>query len=402
MRFLLLGKGKTIESIKIYLKSKNAEYVQAVFDFEYNSKKHLLIDDNLLELNGIDYAIKSPGISETNKMYLKLSQKFVFISEIDLLNIFKENVKTIVVTGSNGKTTFVSMLKYLFDLCNVKSISCGNSFEPLTKYYKKYNKVDYLIIEQSSFQLHDLKYHNPFTSIILNLQDNHLDNSYSLRSYFENKKNIYKYQNKDDYFIYDNSNTNLQRVKTNANIIDLLNYPDIDKIDTKLQKYSLQINYIYTIFRLLMIDENKILKLNNFKPLNYRETLYKGRKCTYINDSKATSVDATIFALSHIDKLENTILIIGGKDKNSSLERLNSCKARHIICYGEIIKKASMQIKKVILCHTLDEAFKIATSIYLEDKIILFSPATSSHDQYSSYVERGKYFDNLVKKYEKN
>ena len=113
-------------------------------------------------------------------MYLRLTSKFKFINELDLLHIFKEKVKSIVVTGSNGKTTFVSMLTFLFKKIKIKCISCGNSFYPITNYYKKFNKVDFLIIEQSSFQLHNLSFYKPFISIILNLQDNHLDASYSL------------------------------------------------------------------------------------------------------------------------------------------------------------------------------------------------------------------------------
>lgn len=401
MKFLLLGKGKSIEAIKKYLKYQDVEYIQAVFDFEYSSK-YLLIDDNLLHLDDIDYAIKSPGISETNKMYLKLSKKFKFISEIDLLSIFREKVKTIVVTGSNGKTTFVSMLHYLFKQAKIKSIAAGNSFKPLTSYYKQFNKIDYLILEQSSFQLHDLRFYHPFISIILNLQDNHLDNSYSLRSYFENKKNIYRYQNKKDYFIYDLNNTNLKIVHSNANIIDLLSYPNINKIKPSLQKYQINFNYIYTIFKILSIPIELIEKINRFETLPYREEMIQMKNVTFINDSKSTSVDATLFALSHIENLKKCILIIGGKDKHSSLERIKNIKVRYILCYGEIVQKATIQIPGIIPCKSLNEAFQIACDISMDHKIVLFSPATSSHDQYSSFIERGKHFNKLVKKYEKN
>jgi len=401
MRFLLLGKGESIESIKNYLKSQNVEYVQAVFEYEYNSK-YLLIDDALLNLNDIDYAIKSPGISETNKMYLKLTKKFKFISEIDLLSIFKEKVKTIVVTGSNGKTTFVSMLHYLFKQIKIKSIVAGNSFKPLTSYYKQFKKIDYLIIEQSSFQLHDLRFYDPYISIILNLQDNHLDSSYSLRSYFENKKNIYKYQNKNDFFIYDANNSQLQKVHSNANIVDLLTYPCMDKIKPSLQKYQMNLNYIYTIFKILSFDSQIIEKINDFQTLPFREEIKKVQEVTFINDSKSTSVDATLFALSHIKNLNQCILLIGGKDKHSSLERLKSIPVRYIICYGEIVKKAIQQIPMVIPCKNLNDAFQIACNILLEEKIILFSPATSSLDQYPSFIKRGIHFNKLVKLYEKN
>ncbi|MCI5745514.1 MAG: Mur ligase family protein [Erysipelotrichaceae bacterium] len=399
MKFLLLGKGKSIESIKKYLKSKKCQYIQAVFDFEYK-KKYSLIDEELLNLKDIDFAIKSPGIKETNKLYLKLALNFTFISELDLLNIFNEKVKCIVITGSNGKTTFVSMLTYLLKKSKIKAICCGNSFLPITHYYKKFDKLDYLIVEQSSFQLHDLKMFKPYISLILNLQNNHLDSSYSLKSYFENKKNIYKYQNKECYFIYD-SNMNLS-IDTNATIIDLLTYPNIDKINDNLKKYHCNFNYIYTIVKLLNINENNILYLNNFKPLKYREQLiYNNKNIKIINDSKSTSVDATLFALSHIDNLKNTILIIGGKDKNLSLARLNEIKIKYIICYGKLNDRACKEIKNVLLANNLKEAFLIAYNITLANKTILFSPATSSFDQYKSFEQRGQHFNKLVKKYVK-
>lgn len=400
MKILLLGLGKTNKAIKKYLKYKKINYVQAVFENEYKNK-YLLADDNLLLLNDIDYAIKSPGILETNKTYLKLASKFNFISELDLLYLLNEKVKTIVITGSNGKTTFVSMLTYLLKKAHKKALSCGNSFKPLSNYYKKFNKIDYLVIEQSSFQLHDLKYYNPFISIILNLQENHIDSSYSLRSYFENKKNIYKYQNKNNYFIYDHNNKNLTNLSTNANIIDLLNYPNMELIKNNLTKYQLNINYLYTILTILHIDSKIILKLNDFKTLKYREETYKFKDITFINDSKSTSVDATLFALSHLASLNETILIIGGKDKNASLSRLNEYKVKYIICYGNILKRAQKELKNIIPCLNLKEAFNIATNIYLPNKTILFSPGTSSFDQYQNYQKRGQHFNNLVHEYEK-
>ena len=294
------------------------------------------------------------------------------------------------------------MLGFLLKKANKKVICCGNSFKPLSNYYSKFNKVDFLIVEQSSFQLHDLKFYNPFISIILNLQENHQDSSYSLNSYFENKKKIYKYQNKDNYFIYDFNNTNLNNLETNANVIDLLTYPNLDNISKELQIYRMNLNYIYTIFLILKLDIKIIEKINEFKTLKFREEIKKINGITYINNSKATSVDATIFALSHIEKLNKVILIIGGKDKNSSLKRLNNFHVKYLISYGEINKRANVELNNVIPCDNLDNAFNIAKNINLKDKIILFSPSESSFDQYKNYIQRRKHFDKLVKKYGKN
>lgn len=400
MKILLLGKGKSIKYIKKYLKYKKVEIIHAVFKEEYN-KKYVLADNKLLELDDIDYVIKSPGIPETNSLYIKLSLKFKFINELDLLTIFNEKVKSIVITGSNGKTTFVSMLNYLLKLAGLKTILCGNSFEPISKYYKKYNEIDYLVVEQSSFQLHNLSFHKPFISLILNLQENHLDNSYSLNSYFKNKMNIFKYIDKQCYFISDNNPlVNLSRC--NGNIIEIFKYPYSDRLNDNLKHYKQNINYLYTIIKLLSLDEKLIEKLNCFNFLKYRNEIKITNDITFINDSKSTSLDATLFALSKIDKNKNIILILGGMDKKLDYKRIALIKVSNLIVYGRISKQVKKYYKNAIITNNLYESFKIATLIKLDNKVVLFSPSTSSYDEFKNFEERGAYFNKLVKRYEKN
>lgn len=397
MKFLLLGKGKSIKYIIKYLKRKKCEYVIACFKDEIKNKNELLINEDLLKLDDITYVIKSPGINETNKIIIKLKEKFIFISEIDLLSLFNVKTKSIVVTGSNGKTTLVSLIYHLFKKQSLKVIKCGNSFLPISKYYKKFNRLDYLIIEQSSFQLATLKFYKPYISIILNMSPNHLDSSFSLTSYYENKKNIYKYQTSNEYFIYDNENKNLKSINSNAMIVSLLK-TNIDVFNDNLKKYELQINYLYTISKIIGLKNDCLKDINDFKTLKYREEIKVKNNITYINDSKSTSVDATLFALSHVNNLNNTILIIGGKDKNVSLKRINKYKVKYLICYGEIVNRAVNELNNLITCTTLKEAFTIASNIYIKDKIILFSPAASSFDQYPSFEKRGKEFNDLIAK----
>ena len=387
MKFLLLGKGKSIKYIIKYLKSKKCEYVIACYKNERKNKNELLINEDLLKLDDITYVIKSPGINETNKIIIKLKEKFTFISEIDLLSLFNVKTKSIVVTGSNGKTTLVSLIYYLLKKQSLKVIKCGNSFLPISKYYKKFNRLDYLIIEQSSFQLATLKFYKPYISIILNMSPNHLDSSFSLTSYYENKKNIYKYQTSNEFFIYDNENKNLKSINSNAMIVSLLK-TNIDAFNDNLKKYELQINYLYTISKIIGLKNDCLKDINDFKNLKYREEIKIKNNITYINDSKSTSVDATLFALSHINNL----------DKNVSLKRINKYKVKYLICYGEIVNRAVNELNNLITCTTLKEAFTIASNIYIKDKIILFSPAASSFDQYPSFEKRGKEFNDLIAK----
>lgn len=396
MKFLLLGKGNSIKYIKKYIKKQNDEIVHAVFEHEYTGK-YVLADERLLELNDIDYAIKSPGISETNQLYLKLSLKFKFICELDLLSIYNVKTKAIVVTGSNGKTTFVSMLYHIFKKSKIKSLLCGNSFDPITKFYRKFNKIKYLIIEQSSFQLHDLKSYQPYISIILNMTPNHLDMSYSLNSYYQNKKNIFKYQNINQYFIYDSNNHLININKCNATIVDLLNYDGF--IPKKFCKYELNINYLYTILRILNLNCDLLKHLQSFKELKYRNNNIKVKNTIFVNDSKSTSIAATLFSLNQF-KDKNVILLLGGKDKKLDYSILNNYNRVFIICFGELSKV--IRLNNYIKAKGVKEAFNIAINIDLEDKVILFSPGTSSFDQFKSFNDRGKYFNKLVRKYKNN
>lgn len=398
MKFLLLGKGKSITSIKKYLKAKKCEYVQAVFEYEYE-KKYLLADETLFELENIDYAIKSPGISETNRLYQKLQQKFTFICELDLLYLFFEKIKVIAITGSNGKTTGVRMLTYLLKKEGKKVLCCGNSHQPITHFFKEFDKLDYLIVELSSFQLHDLRFYAPFIATIFNLHANHLDHVYSLKSYFEAKKKIYSHMNHQHYFILNRPVDEQIKIQCNGNVMDQLLYPSIKELKESIRIYKTQIDFCYTVFKILNLPTDMLLTLNDFKTLPYREEKHYFKNLCIINDSKSTSVDATLFALSHIKCKENAILILGGKDKQLSFKRLEQYPLYCIICYGEIALKVQFQLKNVLLVKNLKEAFQVAMLLSVKPKTILFSPAASSFDSFSSFEDRGKYFNRLILRY---
>ena len=213
--------------------------------------------------------------------------------------------------------------------------------------------------------------------------------------------NIFKYIDKQCYFISDNNPlVNLSRC--NGNIIEIFKYPYLDRLNDNLKHYKQNINYLYTIIKLLSLDEKLIEKLDCFNFLKYRNEIKITNDITFINDSKSTSLDATLFALSKIDKNKNIILILGGMDKKLDYKRIASIKVSNLIVYGRISKQVKKYYKNAIITNNLYESFKIATLIKLDNKVVLFSPSTSSYDEFKNFEERGAYFDKLIKQYEKN
>ena len=192
MKILLLGYGKTTISLMKMLSFYNIDYFISAKE-DINNEKYLKYNKNLFYLTDIDYVIKSPGIKKDDSIVQLLLKKFVFISELDLLYLLNIKTKVIAVTGSNGKTTYVLLLKNLLEKAKYKVLVCGNSHDPISDYFLEFNKLDFLIIELSSFQLTFLKYYHPFIATIINLEPNHLDSYKNVYEYYQDKMNIFKY-----------------------------------------------------------------------------------------------------------------------------------------------------------------------------------------------------------------
>lgn len=400
MKFLLLGKGKTTLSISKYFNSINVDYCFAVNE-EEKDQNDLLFDKKLLDLKDIDFVIKSPGISQNNKIFKKIRKRFKVISELDLLYLFDIKTKVIAITGSNGKTTCVSLIYKMLKNANLNVILCGNSHNPIFDYYTSFNSLDYLIVELSSFQLEDLRFYHPFISSIINLEENHLDAVKSIKKYYNSKKNIYKYTNKLDYFIYNSKIRQIKEHKINATIVNMDStvFYKFD-IPNHLLIYKTQLMILYAIKNLLNIESKYFIKtLFTFKALPYRTQTTIFNDITFINDSKSTSISATLFAFENINENSNVILIVGGKDKKLNYKTLKKLNYYRLVVYGQLRHKIVKKIKNVIVFEFLDEAFRYSTSLKIHNKVILFSPAASSFDQYNNYQERGKHFNDLLMEY---
>ena len=391
---------------------------------EKNKLEYIVVDDKL----GIrseeakkltaktDIVIKSPGISWKNT-YLQycLENKIKIISEIDLaLKYINPNTKIIAVTGTNGKTTVVTKIYELLKYVGYKASLGGNEGHSLAKIVADGKDQDFVVLEMSSYQLENKPTIKPYIALVTNLTPDHLLRYDSVDEYYNTKMNIFSNQDEKDYAIINQEDKEFKRIfkGTRAKIVAMNANKDFLNFDTVLKgKHNIQnMLNIVTVAKILNIDESKIKEfLQKTKPLEHRmEVFFKVKNISFINDSKGTNVESTLFAIDAY-KNKKLYLICGGQDKKIDNSKLfeaiyKYCNFVYLIgenahLYEEDFKKNSY--KNYINLNNLENVVKyIKEKVDLdEEKYILLSPATASFDQYKSFEKRGEHFKELVKKY---
>lgn len=437
-KILILGYGKEGESSYKFLRKNFPEKQLFVADKNINlMEKHIeLIEDIYLEvslgpnyLNGIndfDLILKTPGISLKDVDISNFENKIT--SQLELLLEFV-NVYTIGVTGTKGKSTTSSLIYKVLCDQGIDAFLLGNIGEPIFNDIEELSENSIVVIELSS---HTLEFAKKSTNIgiILDIFEEHLDHYKSLKNYIKAKFNLAKYQNNDDYLIYNLDNEYMKKYnfsyKPNDYAISIQSIPSTknsvflkDDIIYCNNKKVLNINekmnligmhninnimFVLAVCEILNLDmEKSINSIKNFKPLEHRmEFVGKFDGVYYYNDSIATIPEATISAVNSIENI-NTI-IIGGKDRgvnlNELIKFLKESKIENIICLpktGEYIKIAlnDKKNKNVEYVENLKDAVDLAKKITKKDMVCLLSPAASSYGYFKNFEERG----NLFKKY---
>lgn len=389
MNILLIGRGISNLSLKKELE-KNNKVTFAIEDYENLDEFSIYKKD--VNINDYDLFFVSPGVRNDDELYLKLKENNKIISsELEYsLEKLKDN-KIIAITGSNGKTTVASLLSHVLKRKNIKHVLAGNIGDPLINYIN-IDKDTLIVLEVSSFQLERINNLKPYISVITNITPNHLDR-HSLNEYIEIKKKIYLYQDESNYLITNYDTYNKYKFTPKCKIIK------INKSIIK-SKYLLgnhnryNINFVIQVLKILNI-KNYIKEIKSFKGVKYRlEYLGKYNKTKIYNDAKSTTIYSTIEAIKLLNK--NTLLILGGRNKNIDYSIIKKYKIKEIIIYGEEAKLTKLNIKKF---NSLKDIF-----IFLKDNInkyknILYSPGFTSLDQYNNYKERGEEFERLCKEY---
>ena len=377
-----------------------------------------------------DLVIKSPGISNSSEIISKIrSIDIPIISEIEFASSYSNSFK-ICITGTNGKTTTTKLIHHILNKSGLDVGLAGNIGDSFSKMLLSGDK-DIYVIEISSFQLDDIKKFKPNISIITNIIEDHLDryeNDFS--KYVDAKMKIIKNQDESDYLIYNSDDKALMEVLKNkklpVNKISIgieNNHQNRVFIDNNIfsnKKKTIMINTeefalkgrhnllnamaAITVSDLLKID-NKIIResLLTFSGLPHRlENFLKIQGVNYINDSKATNVNAAYYAL---DSMKSpTVWIAGGVDKGNDYSELLPIvreKVKAIICLGidnaKIIETFKPVIEIIVETESITEAVKVANKIAEKKDNVLLSPACASFDLFDSYEDRGDQFKKAVR-----
>ena len=380
-----------------------------------------------------DEVMKSPGIPEKNEMVKKIRAKGIsVISEIELAFRFKGQAKIIGITGSNGKTTTTALTHFICKNAGLDAALVGNIGYSFAKQVAEDPKPWY-VAEISSFQLDDIKTFRPDIAILTNITEDHLDRyDYKFENYIESKFRIALNQNKNDYFIYcaDDPVTtqyiNQYSIKSNplpTTMREELNkgayikngqmtaLTGDEKMQMSIYDFALkgkhnQYNTMAAALATTLIGlrKDKIREaIQSFEALEHRmEVLPLVRGVEFINDSKATNVNSTWYALESMNK--PTILILGGIDKGNDYSLIRDLvkeKVKAIVCLGvdnRKIHEAFMNDVPVIV-NTGSAKEAVHTSFRLANKgdVVLLSPACASFDLFKNYEDRGKQFKEAVR-----
>ncbi len=415
LSFLVYGLGLTGQSVvKFFEKNKIKKYL--VWDDKninlYKSKRAINLSKALREVN---YIVLSPGINLKNlkKKNNKLSKfKKKIITDLDIVYLLKNHFKSIVVTGTNGKSTTCEIISHMLKKNKFRTVLGGNIGEPVLNL--KIRKNSFLVIEASSFQLAYSKFVQPDYALLLNITNDHLDWHGNMKNYINSKFKIFELQKKSQYSILNKKFIAFfKKKKLSGKLVSpkLFNYKKLkDKVKNSYLYSEINdenMSFVFELSKLLKIKETLFFKsLNTFSGLPHRyEVFLKRKNCKFINDSKATSFQATKFALKNT---YNTFWIVGGLPKKNDKINLNKLKKNIVKAYliGKNPNFFEKQIKNKInyrISRNLNKALiHITQDIkFLKKKhcSILLSPASASYDQYLNFEKRGEEFKKLSKYY---
>ncbi len=439
-RLVILGGGESGVGTALLAKEKGFEifvsdkgtikekYKQVLIHHEIEWEEGNHTESKILNA---DLVMKSPGIPDKAPLVkLILEKGILIVSEIEFASQFTK-ATIIGITGSNGKTTTATLTHHILkqELNVGLAGNIGDSFakQILEKDYPNY------VLEISSFQLDDIVDFKPHIAVITNITPDHLDRyNYQFENYIASKFRIAENQTKNDYLIYDADDEVINDWLKNNSIQSTLLPFSLTKtiengayLDNNNIKITIDNNQIImptsnlalegkhniknamaasTVANLLKIRKQTIREsLENFQGVEHRlEHVLKINKVQYINDSKATNVNATYYALESMET--PTVWIVGGQDKGNNYEELFSFvneKVKAIICLGvdneKLLNTFGGMVDIIVETQFMSEAVKIAYKVAEAGDTVLLSPACASFDLFENYEDRGRQFKAAVR-----
>lgn len=436
--FLILGVSKSGYSVgKYLLKNKGKCYLyednlsQKSRDAieELKSLGAILLENPIDEeiFKSIDVVVISPGVPINHQIAVKAKQmEKRIISELEFS--FLQTQPTIIgVTGTNGKTTTVSLIDEILKKANIKSQLLGNVGVPVSSKLEEIDRETVCVTEISSFQLEASSNLCPHVACILNLAPDHLERHYNMENYVFLKRRLVKNQKESEYAILNYDDENVRAtfpeckgkvlwVSTKERVIGAylsqgkLYYKDeyiMDSNDLSLQGEHNEYNALFSISvaKLLGVQNQDIISaLKEFKGVPHRIELVKEKDgIRYYDDSKSTNTASTITAIKSMKA--PTVLIVGGSEKGEKYDKLfeeiSSSPIVHTVITGasrfSMLESAGKAgVYDVTVTGDFSFAVKIARLYANSGDCVLLSPGCASFDKFKNYEERGDLFKNLV------
>lgn len=430
---LVLGLGKSGEEVLKFLTKYNTN----IFLYDDNEK---LLNEYTYKFGcskyvagiKIDMAIISPGISKFHYIVGELKKLNVkIISELEFAYTYSKG-KIIAVTGTNGKTTTVTLIGEILKNYTRNCFILGNIGIPYITMVDNMSNESITCLEVSSFQLEFIEKFHPNISIILNLQPDHLDRYYNELDYYNTKLSICNNYDIQDYVIlnFDDENVKCLENVIKANKLYVSLYEKVHGIyynDGYIYFNLSEFNYRISTSNFKLLGKHNLYNImtsilstyligvpitiiidtiNNFHGLPHRmQFIKKISGVNFINDSKATNIAASLTAINSIDGYQH--VLIGGSDKGEDFTRLfkniNSIKHVSFYFFGankeELYNTAKLcgVNKKIYVVQNLSSAVELAYNLASNGDTILLSPACASFDYYKNYAERGNHFIEIVR-----
>ncbi len=400
--------GKIKSHFRVELETLNIEFEELTHS-----------EDRILACKG--WVIKSPGIPDKAKIIKSIEANDIpVISEIEFASWFNDK-KTVAITGSNGKTTTSNLTAHLLKSAKV-NVGLGGNIGVSYARLVKDDAFECFVLELSSFQLDGIKDFRPDISMLLNITPDHLDRyEYKMENYVQSKFRIAENQLTSDHFIYNSDDVYIKEELKNKRILaqphPISSTDEMAKDSFRVGNVEIEMSNMPLVGRhnvfnascaiqaaqLMGIDEKEIqLGLKTFVNDPHRlEEVAQVNEVTFINDSKATNVDAVFYALEAMS--QPTIWIVGGVDKGNDYSVLNDLvadKVKAIICLGvdneKLLQAFGSQVKIMEEVQSANEAVNVAWKYATKGDQILLSPACASFDLFKNYIDRGEQFKEAV------
>ena len=385
---LILGYGSTGHDIEQYLISKNKNYL--IHDDEKNINDKLKF--NIESINNVDTIFVSPGVKKDHKILRMASSSGIRVmTDIELFNE-ENNVKIIGVTGTNGKTTFVTLLDKILNKNGIKSKTAGNIGNSPINLISDLVDLDYLILELSSFQLTHMNKLNLETAVVLNIYQDHIDWHETFEEYIFSKLKIFSYTTNED-------NNFLGPVDSQVNLDEILpnKVRKFNEENYNLENYFDDfVSLFIDVCKKFSISKKEVINfLNTQSSLEHRFELFHTKDgVKFINDSKSTNLESVNKA-SH--KVKNCLLIMHGLLKGMDINKLSlSNEVKEILIPKNSEFVITNKSASVVEYENFEYLKKYVKSNYKNFDTVLFSCGGASFSDFENYIDRGNSFKEMI------